>query len=1054
MQTDTSTRIASPPQAVSGADIIAMAQDASLQPRLLYEAVIDLSRDGLLTANCINMAAGILLKDLGLPNYFFTNIQKESLVQLLQSIASNIRVIDGKADLYGRVADIDFDLSYGEKSQKVRIATAETRDSMEKVLEKLISGHRREYYYSPESGYYTYIIRPETTKDFDKGDFKNSRFLFNLAGDYGWTPAPTRKRYEKYLEESDKSATPLIKVYNLPETGETRLMFKSDFDSTKLHILRKIFLDRGFILGRAYWEPYCCDDSVSSSVCSMYIRGELTRRDEEMLVADLTNFLSFALSPVTALYLDGTISLSEMLFAGNCIDFTHLFIFKESENIMDREILSDLTDKDHQEAFARRIQDSNKSTYSATIIEQTALKNPDLLRELYTLFAAKFDPEYDKRPTAEDVEKSWVRFESKIRSRFIDFALGYEIFSFMFKMVSCTLKTNFFKTVKRSFSFRFDNRILDPLVFSQFVYGIFLVNGHYACGTHLRAQDIARGGLRLIRVTGSNHSRELDNAVLLNYALGPKAQRIKHKDICESGSKGVVVPHPPYANYGGEALCDYTEGIMDLMLLPDPEIVDYYGRPEMVFFGPDEGTAQLMDSVASRARQRGYRHWRTITTGKSSGIPHDTYGILSSGEVFGLYGRDEKGVELQINGVSVITTTDMEDIHAAIGNDIVLSGMTTTSVMSSFRTLIDYKGLPEEDLNLMITGGPDGDLGANQIQCYRGNICLIIDGGSILFDPDGLDRKELRKLAFSRHTNPRRNSLGYPVEKLGPRGFRVPLGAKDVVLPDGSTVQDGTLFHRFFLTDPGNRKFLAEANIKAFIPCGGFKDTINQGNVKNFINNFKELQFIVEGANVFFDDSARRYIATTTPILQIKDTSANKGGVFSSSIAEVLTAFLLGDDYEEKLLNDARMRKGLILNVMQLVRQYGQQETKMLLKLHEAGENRPLFQLSEQSSEQIFAFQDTLKENLQVITGDRELLSGTLNQYIPTVLVERLGMDSIIGILQREELQTYLEAILSKKLASMAFYQFGHDWESFLAHFHDNMSGSLAAVLSAGRKNS
>jgi glutamate dehydrogenase len=1054
MQTDTSTRIASPPQAVSGADIIAMAQDASLQPRLLYEAVIDLSRDGLLTANCINMAAGILLKDLGLPNYFFTNIQKESLVQLLQSIASNIRVIDGKADLYGRVADIDFDLSYGEKSQKVRIATAETRDSMEKVLEKLISGHRREYYYSPESGYYTYIIRPETTKDFDKGDFKNSRFLFNLAGDYGWTPAPTRKRYEKYLEESDKSATPLIKVYNLPETGETRLMFKSDFDSPKLHILRKIFLDRGFILGRAYWEPYCCDDSVSSSVCSMYIRGELTRRDEEMLVADLTNFLSFALSPVTALYLDGTISLSEMLFAGNCIDFTHLFIFKESENIMDREILSDLTDKDHQEAFARRIQDSNKSTYSATIIEQTALKNPDLLRELYTLFAAKFDPEYDKRPTAEDVEKSWVRFESKIRSRFIDFALGYEIFSFMFKMVSCTLKTNFFKTVKRSFSFRFDNRILDPLVFSQFVYGIFLVNGHYACGTHLRAQDIARGGLRLIRVTGSNHSRELDNAVLLNYALGPKAQRIKHKDICESGSKGVVVPHPPYANYGGEALCDYTEGIMDLMLLPDPEIVDYYGRPEMVFFGPDEGTAQLMDSVASRARQRGYRHWRTITTGKSSGIPHDTYGILSSGEVFGLYGRDEKGVELQINGVSVITTTDMEDIHAAIGNDIVLSGMTTTSVMSSFRTLIDYKGLPEEDLNLMITGGPDGDLGANQIQCYRGNICLIIDGGSILFDPDGLDRKELRKLAFSRHTNPRRNSLGYPVEKLGPRGFRVPLGAKDVVLPDGSTVQDGTLFHRFFLTDPGNRKFLAEANIKAFIPCGGFKDTINQGNVKNFINNFKELQFIVEGANVFFDDSARRYIATTTPILQIKDTSANKGGVFSSSIAEVLTAFLLGDDYEEKLLNDARMRKGLILNVMQLVRQYGQQETKMLLKLHEAGENRPLFQLSEQSSEQIFAFQDTLKENLQVITGDRELLSGTLNQYIPTVLVERLGMDSIIGILQREELQTYLEAILSKKLASMAFYQFGHDWESFLAHFHDNMSGSLAAVLSAGRKNS
>ena len=141
-----------------------------------------------------------------------------------------------------------------------------------------------------------------------------------------------------------------------------------------------------------------------------------------------------------------------------------------------------------------------------------------------------------------------------------------------------------------------DNTILDPLVFEQFVFGIFFVNGHYACGTHLRAEDIARGGLRMIRVTPGNHSVELDNAVLLNYALGPKAQRLKHKDICESGSKGVVVPHPLYAAYGMEALYDYTEGIMDLML-PDPMVKDHYGRPEMIFFGPDEGTAPMMDAV-------------------------------------------------------------------------------------------------------------------------------------------------------------------------------------------------------------------------------------------------------------------------------------------------------------------------------------------------------------------------------------------------------------------------------------------------------------------------
>ena len=48
----------------------------------------DLSSEGLITANCINMAAGILLNDLGLPRYFFENISKASLKQILASIAT------------------------------------------------------------------------------------------------------------------------------------------------------------------------------------------------------------------------------------------------------------------------------------------------------------------------------------------------------------------------------------------------------------------------------------------------------------------------------------------------------------------------------------------------------------------------------------------------------------------------------------------------------------------------------------------------------------------------------------------------------------------------------------------------------------------------------------------------------------------------------------------------------------------------------------------------------------------------------------------------------
>lgn len=53
-----------------GEKIINKAKEIGLDPGLLYEAVIDLSTEGLLTASSINQAAGVLLNDLGLPEYF------------------------------------------------------------------------------------------------------------------------------------------------------------------------------------------------------------------------------------------------------------------------------------------------------------------------------------------------------------------------------------------------------------------------------------------------------------------------------------------------------------------------------------------------------------------------------------------------------------------------------------------------------------------------------------------------------------------------------------------------------------------------------------------------------------------------------------------------------------------------------------------------------------------------------------------------------------------------------------------------------------------------
>ncbi len=75
----------------------------------------------------------------------------------------------------------------------------------------------------------------------------------------------------------------------------------------------------------------------------------------------------------------------------------------------------------------------------------------------------------------------------------------------------------------------------------------------------------------------------------------------------------------------------YVDCLLDL-LLPDNSIVDRYEKEEILFLGPDEGTANVMDWASQHAKERGYRFWKAFTTGKSrdrGGIPHDLYGMTT-----------------------------------------------------------------------------------------------------------------------------------------------------------------------------------------------------------------------------------------------------------------------------------------------------------------------------------------------------------------------------------------------------------------------------------------
>lgn len=1020
--------------------VIRLADQKGLSPHLLYEAVLELSNEGLMTAGCLNHAAGILLTDLGLPVYFFSHLSKDALKRMLRAIGANLQFDNGQFILRGAVSEVQFDIDGGVQ---IRIATAQTRDRMEMILNPVMAGHRIEYYFGAAHEYYTYLVRPELCASIDQLKPGESPFAFARPGVLEPVPDETQKRYTGFLERALASTVPLIDVSDSAATDETRLMFREDFSRSILPVVRRLAADLDLRLNRAYWETFTNPIGRTESICSIYLAGTPPPAAIREAVDRLQGLLAIQPNELDQLYVDGSLAFHEYLFSLCAAAFVHNFIYKISSG--DRELMAALPSPALRQAMAKRLFDSNRSEYTRRVILDAMQQRPEIIRELYDLFDRRFNPRTHAPLSDEELARKAEDFRRRTEIVFIDDSTLRDIFQFMLRLVAETRKTNFFKIHKRSFAFRFGSPVLDPLVFSGPVHGVFFSTGFYAISTHMRAADIARGGLRLIRVTPGNYEAELDNMPLLNFDLGPVAQRIKHKDIAESGAKGVIVPYVEYARDGLNAVLDLTEGIMDL-IQPSDAVVDFLNQPEMIFFGPDEGTAGFMDAIACRARQRGYPHWRTITTGKDIGIPHDTYGLTVSGQIFGLISHGASGTELQLEGASRLISADPAALCHHLEGRIDLSGMTTTSVMTCLRTLLDHLGMREEDVCLMMTGGPDGDLGANQIQSFKGRICLIVDGGSVLFDPEGLHRGELLRLAFARHTNPRLNSLAYPQERLSNRGFRIPRTTGQFRLPGGAIVEDGAFMHRNFLTHPNTREWLAGVDFHAFIPCGGFKDTIHAANVHDFIANFPQLRIIVEGANLFFGNVARDVIARETGILQIKDSSANKGGVTSSSIAEVLSAFLLGEEYESVVVDNPHSRSALIRAVFDLIAANAEAETRMLLALQQQS-GRPLHHLSVWTSEELLALQERLYGHLPALLDDRELVAGILRAYIPASLEKQLGMARILKVLATPDLAPYRNAMLTKKAAAMAIYRHAVHWSDFLSAFSSDPLAALKALL-------
>jgi glutamate dehydrogenase len=158
---------------------------------------------------------------------------------------------------------------------------------------------------------------------------------------------------------------------------------------------------------------------------------------------------------------------------------------------------------------------------------------------------------------------------------------------------------------------------------------------------------------------------------------------------------------------------------------------------------------------------------------------------------------------------------------------------------------------------------------------------LLFSG--VLHDPFGLSKDEIAKLADNRLT-----CSFFDRSLLGPGAFFVSVDDRDIELPDKTLVENGLLFRNNF-------QFSPYAKCDIFVPNGGRPEAINGKNVKSLFTDGQCLyKAVVEGANLFFSESARQTLEDAGIIL-FKDSSTNKGGVISSS-CEVLAALALTDE--------------------------------------------------------------------------------------------------------------------------------------------------------------
>ena len=175
-------------------------------------------------------------------------------------------------------------------------------------------------------------------------------------------------------------------------------------------------------------------------------------------------------------------------------------------------------------------------------------------------------------------------------------------------------------------------------------------------------------------------------------------------------------------------------------------------------------------------------------------------------------------------------------------------------------------------------------------------------------------------------------------------------------------------------------------------------------------------KYIVEGANLFLTQQARLFLEKRKVVL-FKDSSANKGGVTSSSLEVLAGLSLSSEEYQENMIfkdgKPSPFYESYVRDIQQAITENAANEFGCIWREHARLQGaKPRTLISDELSSKLNDLHEEL-ENSDLF-DDEPSRRGVLRRAVPRTLVEKVGLDTLMQRLP----VTYQRALFSSWVSS------------------------------------